>query len=113
MEDPASKAAEFLKEIAAAQSPAELEQIRIKLLGRNGAITALMRGLGQLPPEQRREDGTTLNTLRDAVTAAIEEAGDRLRRATLVNLLDVERADVTLPVQTGGAGAIHPISQTI
>jgi len=87
MEDPASKAAEFLKEIAAAQSPAELEQIRIKLLGRNGAITALMRGLGQLPAEQRREAGATLNTLRDEVTAALEEAGDRLRRAALANRL--------------------------
>src|SRR5437016_10423567 len=113
MEDPASKSDEFLKEIAAAQSPAELEQIRIKLLGRNGAITALMRGLGQLPAEQRRDAGARLNTLRDAVTAALEEAGDRLRRAALSNRLLGERADVTLPVLTGGAGAIHPISQTI
>src|SRR6266496_3432372 len=113
MEDPASKSAEFLKEIAAAQSPAELEQVRIKLLGRNGAITALMRGLGQLPAEQRREAGARLNMLRDEVTAALEEAGDRLRRAALANRLAGERADVTLPVHTGGTGAIHPISQTI
>ena len=57
MEDPASKSEEFLTEIAAAQSLEALEQIRIKLLGRNGAITALMRGLGELPVEQRREAG--------------------------------------------------------
>jgi len=113
MEDPVSKAAEFLKEIAAARSPDELEQTRIKLLGRNGAITALMRGLGQLPAAQRREAGARLNTLRDEVTAALEEAGDRLRRAALANRLADERADVTLPVQTGATGAIHPISQTI
>jgi len=113
MEDPASKSEEFLKEIAAARSPAELEQIRIKLLGRNGAITAMMRGLGQLPAERRREAGARLNTLRDEVTAALEEAGDRLRRAALANRLAGERADVTLPVQAGGTGAIHPISQTI
>src|SRR5207245_7137117 len=100
-------------EIAAAQSPDALEQTRIKLLGRNGAITALMRGLGQLPADRRREAGATLNRLRDEVTAALENAGDRLRRAALANRLAGERADVTLPVQTGASGAIHPISQTI
>src|SRR5947209_17662187 len=118
MENPASKSDEFLKEIAAAQSPEALEQTRIKLLGRNGAITALMRGLGQLPAEQRRQAGAGLNTLRDTVTAALEEAGDRLRRAALANRLAGERADVTLPVLTGAPGGaetghIHPISQTI
>ena len=113
MEDPALKSDEFLRSVGAAQSPEELEQTRIKLLGRNGEITALMRGLGQLPAEQRRDAGARLNTLRDAVTAALEEAGDRLRRAALTNRLAGELADVTLPVLTGGAGAIHPISQTI
>ena len=113
MEDPASKSEEFLREVAAARSPEELEQIRIRLLGRNGEITALMRGLGQLPAEQRREAGATLNSLRDTVTAALEEAGDRLRRAARTNRLAGERADVTLPVLSGGTGAIHPISQTI
>src|SRR5258707_9073390 len=113
MEDPASKSEEFLSEVAAARSPEELEQIRIKLLGRSGAITALMRGLGQLPAEQRREAGARLNSLRDEVSAALEEAGDRLRRAALDNRLAGERADVTLRVQTGVTGAIHPISQTI
>src|SRR5271156_4789499 len=98
MEDPASKSDEFLKEVAAAQSPEELEQVRITLLGRNGAITSLMRGLGQLPAEQRRAAGATLNSLRDTVTAALEEAGDRLRRAALANRLAGERADVSLPV---------------
>ena len=67
MEDPALKSDEFLRAVAAAQSPEELEQTRIKLLGRNGEITALMRGLGQLPAERRRDAGARLNTLRDAV----------------------------------------------
>jgi phenylalanyl-tRNA synthetase alpha chain len=118
MEDPTAKSAQFLREIADAQSPEELEQVRIKLLGRNGAITSLMRGLGQLPAENRREVGATLNSLRDEVTAALEEAGERLSRAALANRLAGERADVTLPVFGGGPsgadpGRIHPISQTI
>ena len=113
MENPALKSEELLGEIAAAQSPDELEQVRVKLIGRNGAITLQMRGLGQLPAEQRRSAGAALNSLRDMVTAALEEAGDRLRRAALANRLAGERADVTLPVLTGGIGTIHPISQTI
>jgi phenylalanyl-tRNA synthetase alpha chain len=104
---------EFLKEIAAAQSPEALEQVRVKLLGRSGIITSLMRGLGALPPEQRRDAGARLNTLRDEIAAAIADAGERLRRGMLAERLAEERADVSLPVLLGETGRIHPISQTI
>jgi phenylalanyl-tRNA synthetase alpha chain len=110
---PALKAEAYLAEIAAADSPDELEQVRIRLLGRNGAITGAMRGLGTLPPDERREAGARLNRLRDQITAALSEAGDRLRRAALADRLAGEHADVTLPVLTNGCGRIHPISQTI
>jgi phenylalanyl-tRNA synthetase alpha chain len=90
-----------------------LEQVRVKLLGRNGAITSLMRGLGSLPQEQRREAGARLNVLRDEIAAALAEAADRLRRAVLSEKLASERADVSLPVLTGEPGRIHPISQTV
>src|SRR5579863_2525994 len=113
MEDPAAKSDQFLNEIADAQSPDELEQVRINLLGRNGAITALMRGLGQLPAEQRRESGAKLNSMRDEIAAALAARAAELGRAALANRLAGERADVTLPVLAGGAGAIHPITQTI
>jgi phenylalanyl-tRNA synthetase alpha chain len=113
MDDPTANRDKYLAEIAAARSPEELEEIRIGLLGRSGAITAAMRGLGGLPPEQRRAAGAGLNTLRDAIAAAIAEAGERLGRAALANRLAGERADVTLPMQTGETGRIHPISQTI
>ena len=113
-----SNPAVLIAEIAAANTPDELEQVRIKLLGRNGAVTAAMRGLGALPPEQRRDAGARLNLLRDEVAAALAEAGDRLRRAALADRLAAERADVTLPVLPGPPGGvapghIHPISQTI
>ena len=104
---------EFLQEIAAARSPEALEQVRVKLLGRSGAITALMRGLGALPAEERREAGAKLNALRDEVAAALGAAGDRLRRAALADRLAGERADVSLPVPAGETGRIHPISQTV
>jgi phenylalanyl-tRNA synthetase alpha chain len=112
-EDPTAKAETYLAEIATAGTPEALEQTRVRLLGRNGAITAAMRGLGKLPPDRRREAGARLNALRDRITAALAEAGDRLRRDALANRLAAERADATLPVSTGEPGRIHPISQTI
>jgi phenylalanyl-tRNA synthetase alpha chain len=112
-EDPTATAEAYLAEISAADTPEALEQIRIRLLGRNGAITASMRGLGNLPPDRRREAGARLNALRDRITAALAEAGDRLRHAALAQKLAGERADVTLPVATGEPGRVHPISQTI
>jgi len=114
MQNVAAKSEAFLGEIAAAQSPDQLEQVRIRLLGRNGEITLLMRELGGLPPEERREAGARLNRLRDEVAAALDEAGGRLRRSALANRLAGERADVTLPVDgRSEPGRIHPISQTI
>jgi phenylalanyl-tRNA synthetase alpha chain len=118
MEDPTTDADEFLKKIAAAQSPEALEQVRIELLGRNGAITRLMRGLGALDPTERRRVGAQLNDLKESCAAAIETRGAELRRVALANRLAGERADVTLPVAPGAPGGaepgrIHPISQTI
>jgi phenylalanyl-tRNA synthetase alpha chain len=108
----------LLAEVAAAASPEELEQVRVRLLGRSGVVTAAMRGLAALAPAERRDAGARLNKLRDAVAAAIEEAGERLRRAAVLERLAEERADITLPVLTGAPpgvepGRIHPISQTI
>ncbi len=113
MDDPTSNPDEFLGKIAAAQSPEALEQVRIELLGRNGAITSMMRGLGALRPEERRDAGARLNALKDTIAAALGDAAERLHRAALANRLAGERADVTLPVPPPSAGRIHPISQTI
>jgi phenylalanyl-tRNA synthetase alpha chain len=113
MEDPAARRDEFLKRIAGAQSPAALEQVRVALLGRSGAVTLLMRGLREVPAERRRETGAALNALRDEIAAALGAAAERLGRAALADRLAGERADVTLPVAGGDGGRIHPISQTI
>src|SRR5437879_8207617 len=108
----------LLQDVAAAGSPEALEQVRVRLLGRNGVVTGAMRGLGGLPPEERRDAGAKLNLLRDEVAAALEAAGERLRRAALSKRLAGERADVTLPVSLGAPGGaepgrLHPTTQTI
>src|ERR1700674_11020 len=109
--DPSSN--DILEEIAAAPSPAALDEIRVKVLGRRGSLTLAMRELGALSPEERPGAGASLNAARDRVTAALAEAAARLGRAALEERLADERADVTLPVTFSETGRIHPISQTI
>src|SRR5204863_5782714 len=113
MEDADRLRDEVLGEISRAETPDALEAIRVAALGRRGRLTELMRGLGTLAPEARREAGAALNTAKDDIAAALAEATGRLGRAALANRLAGERADVTLPVLTGEVGRIHPISQTI
>jgi len=100
-------------EIAAADSPEALEQLRVKYLGRRGVVTAMMRELGGLDPERRRSAGQELNALKDRIAAAIDARAGELGRAALDARLAAEKADVTLPVAFANEGRIHPISQTI
>src|SRR5215469_8717226 len=104
---------ETLREIREAASPEALEAIRVAAIGRRGRLTELMRGLGALALEARREAGAALNDAKDEITAALTEAGERLGRVARAARLAEERADVTLPVPIGEPGRIHPISQTI
>ncbi|MBV9826375.1 MAG: phenylalanine--tRNA ligase subunit alpha [Alphaproteobacteria bacterium] len=118
MENPDQLRADTLRDIGAAASPEALESIRIAVLGRRGSLSLAMRGLGELSPDERRTAGAALNTVKDDITAALAEAGERLGRAARDARLATERADVTLPVSIGAPGGaepgrIHPISQTI
>ncbi|HXS40931.1 MAG TPA: phenylalanine--tRNA ligase subunit alpha [Stellaceae bacterium] len=104
---------EFLRQITAAASLDALEQIRVAALGRNGQVTGLLKGLGVLPPEERKARGAAVNTLKESLDAALGAARQRLERAALDQRLAKERLDVTLPVKAENDGRIHPISQTI
>ena len=113
MENLDSLRSELMKAVADAPDPAGLETVRISALGKKGRITAMMKGLGAMAPEQRREAGARLNALKDEIAAAIEGRKEDLADAQLdARLLD-EKVDVTLPVRAEVQGRIHPISQTI
>src|SRR3954469_24939941 len=113
MDDLETLRSDVLRAVNEAGSPEALEAIRVSALGRNGAITGLMRGLGALPPEERREAGARLNALKDDIAEQLDARKSELGRAALTERLAAERADVTLPVLHGGMGRIHPISQTV
>ncbi len=97
---------------AAADSPA-LEIVRVEALGKKSEISQLMKGLGGLDPEARREAGQKLNGIKDAVQAALEARKAALDSAQLEAKLATERVDVTLPTRPQPDGRLHPISQTI
>lgn len=105
---------EVLAEVEKAVDLAALEDVRISALGKKGRITGLMKNLGKMDPDQRREFGQTLNAVKDQVAGAIDTRKTALEDAALEARLSGERIDVTLssrPDET--AGRIHPISQTI
>lgn len=99
--------------LAAATDLRAWDAVRVAVLGRGGSLTALLRDLGKAPPEQRRARGAALNTLRDALTAAIEARRVVLESAALDARLAAERIDPTLPPRPMVTGLIHPISRTM
>ncbi|HET8727887.1 MAG TPA: phenylalanine--tRNA ligase subunit alpha [Alphaproteobacteria bacterium] len=92
---------------------AALEDARVAALGKKGRITGLMKTLGGLSPEERRDMGAALNALKDEVAAAIEARRRTLERDALAARLEAERVDVTLPARPEPRGHVHPISQTV
>jgi phenylalanyl-tRNA synthetase alpha chain len=90
-----------------------IEAVRVAALGKKGRLTALMKSLGSMAPEERRTMGATLNVLKTEIAAAIDSRKADLADVELDARLAGEGVDVTLPARPEGAGKIHPISQTI
>ena len=91
----------------------ELEDIRITALGKKGTITGLMKSLGSLDPDKRKEAGQLLNAIKEEVASAIDVRKVTMEDAALEAQLHRDRVDVTLPVRPESNGSIHPITQTI
>jgi len=103
----------ILAAIAATAAPEALEAVRVAAMGKSGSVTALLKTLGGMPPEQRSVEGPRLNGLREAVTAALAARKVELEALALNARLVAERQDMTLPVAAARAGSIHPVSQVM
>ncbi|MAW98878.1 MAG: phenylalanine--tRNA ligase subunit alpha [Sphingomonas sp.] len=90
-----------------------LDAVRVHALGKQGAITAMLKSLGKMSPEERQENGPRIHALREAVTDAIAARKERLETAQLEAQLAAERMDMTLPVDAVRPGSIHPVSQVM
>lgn len=96
-------------EFAAAPSPAELENAKARFLGKSGAITALMKDLGRLDPDTRRERGAGINVAKQAIEAALQARRDALAEADLSARLAEQAIDVTLDGRGQLGGGLHPV----
>jgi len=115
MTSPDALRAALVPQIDAAADESALEALRIAALGKTGSISALLKTLGGMTPEDRKRQGPLINGLRDEVQGLIAARKQALAEAVLDARLAAERLDVTLPVREGPEtrGRIHPISQVI
>ena len=88
-----------------------LDELRVAALGKKGSITGLVKSLGGLPSDERREAGQAFNALKGEIEAAVAARKATLERDALAVRLRSERQDVTLPVRKRPQGRIHPVSQ--
>jgi phenylalanyl-tRNA synthetase alpha chain len=105
--------AEAEAEIAAAAAGEQLEQLRVRFLGRKAELPQLLRGVAQLPPEQRGEVGKAANQARQSLEALIEARAEQLGGAELQQRLAADRVDVTLPgAPPQPIGRLHLLTST-
>jgi phenylalanyl-tRNA synthetase alpha chain len=100
---------EALREIRAAATAADLERLRVKFLGRKGAITLVLRGLKDLAPDRRRRVGQEANQAKQALEEALDQALADLKAAA--RRAPREELDVTLPGRRPPLGHLHPLTR--
>jgi phenylalanyl-tRNA synthetase alpha chain len=103
----------LLASINAAADAGALEAVRVEAFGKSGAITQLLKGLGQLPPEERKAQGAALNRLKDEIASRLEARKETLGNAALEGNLKAEAFDATLPPPPRAEGRLHPVSQVL
>ena len=101
--------AEALSAMENAQSAAELDGLRVQYLGKKGELTAVLKMMGKLSPEERPAMGQLANEVRAALESAIEEQGKRLEAKALEERLEAEAVDVTIPGKAPKLGHKHPM----
>ena len=104
---------EVLIKIKEANSLDYLENLRVQVLGKKGSITTLMKQLGSLEPDKRREAGQLLNSLQKNIIESIDNKKSSLEETFLNEKLKNEALDITLPTRPENIGRIHPLSKTM
>lgn len=110
MNDPAALVTLALSEIASSSDLAELDEVRVRLLGKKGTLTAALKSLGALPASERPAAGQAINAAKERVQSALEARRAQLERSQVDELL-AGRIDVTLPGRGEELGSLHPVTQ--
>ena len=98
------------KELDTLDGSASLEALRVKVLGKKGELTALLKGMGQLSPEERPQVGAQINEVRQRLTQRMDEAQTRIQAAEREAAIQAETIDVTEPRALPKVGSAHPIT---
>jgi len=106
---------DLLAAAEAAKDDTALEAVRVSALGKKGSISELLKTLGTMTPEERKEKGPLINGLRDRINKVIATKKNAFKQAALSSQLVADKVDVTLPVRRNPLerGRIHPVSQVI
>ncbi len=105
--------AEAEARIGAAGDLAALEALRVELLGKQGSVSALLKTLGGMSPEERQSEGPKIHALREAVQGALAQRKAALEDAALEAQLAAEGLDLSLPAGDVPRGSVHPVSQVM
>ena len=103
----------FSQEIDEVQELQELENLRIEFLGKNGALTEILRGMGKLPKEDRPIMGALANEVRDELEEKIDRRKEEIKESLLEEKIKSEWIDITLPGKKASIGHPHPSTLTI
>ena len=102
-----------LAEISASDDLQQLDDLRVRYLGKKGEVTAQLKSLGSMEPDQRRSFGQAVNAVRDALNQAITVRRKGLESAALEQKLLSEKVDVTLPGRGEQRGGLHPVTMAM
>ena len=105
--------ANSIKEISSCENLKELSDLKVKYLGKKGELTAILRGMGALQPEERPIIGELVNQVRDELELNIKKREKQLKRREMEKRLESENIDVTEPSKKIELGSLHPITQII
>ncbi len=113
MTDLTTLEADVLAQVAAAGDLAALDAVRVSALGKTGSISGLLKTLGAMSPDERKERGAAINVLRDRAQTALNDKKAALEAAALDARLASETLDLTLPAPYRRKGSVHPTMQTM
>ena len=105
--------AQATADFGAATEPAKLEEAKARYLGKDGSLTVLLKGLGKLPPEEKKRAGAAINIAKQAVESALAARRDALKQSQLEAQLASESLDITLPGRCQSRGALHPVTRSL
>lgn len=99
-----------LEELGTLESPKELEDFRVRYMGKKGSVTGLLRGMGALPAEERPVMGQMVNQLRQELEEAVAEKSQAMQTKLQKEQLQKEKLDVTMPGKKVASGGLHPLN---